>query len=49
MDIYNALKNDDIAQDYFDTYGQENILNLMDKLRPEQMEMADLMAEIVRL
>ena len=48
MDIYNALKNDDIAQDYFDTYGQENILNLMDKLTPEQMEMADLMAEIVR-
>lgn len=48
MDVYNSIKNEDIAEDYYESFGKENVLNLVSKLTPEQMKFADEIAVIVR-
>lgn len=48
MDIYNSIKNEDIAEDYYKAYGKDQIDGLVSQLTPEQMEMADALAKHVR-
>lgn len=48
MDIYNSIKNDDIAEDYYKAYGKDQIDSLVNELSPEHREMADELAKHVR-
>lgn len=47
LDIYNAIKNDKTREDYFRTYGEANVLTLVNKLTEQEKQFADyLMAEV---
>jgi hypothetical protein len=48
MDVYNSIKNEGIAEDYYRSYGKDQVMNLVSELSPEQMEMADALAKHIR-
>lgn len=48
IDIYNSIKNEDIAQNYFDAYGVDQIFSLVDNLTDAEIKFADYMQTIVQ-
>lgn len=48
IDIYNAIQNERVRQNYFDHYGEEKIKNLVDTLTDKQKEIANIMIENVQ-
>ena len=48
IDIYNSLKNDKKKQDYYDTFGEDQITYLMGELTPEDVNFADYLQETVQ-
>lgn len=48
IDIYNSIKNEDIAQNYFDAYGQDQIMSLVSNLSDAEMKFADYMQSVVQ-
>lgn len=48
IDIYNAVQNAEIAEDFYKVYGKSQIDNLVANLSAQDIALADYMAEIVR-
>jgi hypothetical protein len=45
IDIYNAIKNDKTRSDYYNSYGQENVTELVNLLTDSEMAFADMLME----
>ena len=48
MDVYNSIKNDNVRERYFNQFGQDNVLNLINNLSPQEQEVADFMMDDIK-